>query len=96
VREHEIKGLMDLRRDYQRQLSQLRGYQDLSNDFRSKALDLIRDGVNAAGLNPQDVPVLRPSPGGGGGGPVAGGEEGCGFCTVCITSCTGCVFHVSD
>lgn len=85
MKESQIAGLMELRKEYTERLKGLKDYQELSKELDAKSLNLIKTAVEKAHIKPDLSPAL-----------VLADEDGCGFCSECITSCTGCVFHVAS
>jgi len=82
MKESDVQGLAELRKEYNEKLRQLPGYDDLHTMLRIRALELVRQEVARQGLcapiSALPSPDLRGS---------------CGFCEDCITDCVGCTLY---
>jgi len=83
MKENEVKGLTDLKGEYRNKLENLKGYTDLQKEFEEKSLQLLKNEMQSRGISMPDVSM-------------AVKVGGCGFCTICVSSCTACVFHVAE
>ncbi len=82
MKETDVKGLEELRQEFDGKLRALPGYEELQAELRKRALDLIRKEIAKKGLTIQES--VLPSP-------TLRGD--CGFCDTCITDCHSCVAY---
>lgn len=85
MKEHEVQGLIELRDTFSARLAKMEDYQALQKEFERQAQSLLRKAVQDAKIDPQSPQAISR---------LKVVSNGCGFCEVCITACTGCVFHV--
>ena len=85
MKESEVQGLLELKVEYESKLEEIKEYQDLRSEFQRKAMELLRSTVRARGIKPEGEMLA----------PGATLISQCGFCTVCVTACTGCIAHVA-
>ncbi len=87
MKEHEVKGLEQLKAEYDARLAKLPDYEKLSKEFHDKALELVQEAIKTAGIKPEQTELATK----GGPGPLM--AKSCGFCKTCISDCAGCVAY---
>jgi hypothetical protein len=83
MKEYEVKGLLELKRNYEGKLEDVKEYQDIRNEFQEESLALVKEALESKGIKPEETHILLEAP-----------AHNCGFCTLCVTTCVSCVFHV--
>lgn len=82
MKESDIKGLAELKEDYGKRVQGLKEYQELADQLHKKTLDLVQKTLSAKGIDLKQTAVLKETT-----------KGDCGFCSACITDCSGCVCY---
>lgn len=92
MKEADVKGLVELRKDYESRIKTEKDRSKLLLEFQTKAVQLVRESVTAAkiieieSLTGTTLFAQKAS-----GTMQASGD--CGFCEFCITDCRTCVAY---
>jgi hypothetical protein len=92
MKESEVKGLADLKKDYEARIKTGKDRAKLLDEFHGKAVDMVHEAVTAAKIAEiQTLTGTTPFANKAAGTMQASGN--CGFCEFCITDCQTCVAY---